>query len=265
MNTGTLPEVAFSSPPSTFSTGLAPASPSGKTYRAHSAAVRAAILQAWLVSWQDSTTLQSPRTAGETKAARLATMECSNGALWTRNGSEWRSGAVACSLSSILETGPVDRRYFLSPVACAGILRRAEKRGKALPLLLEAALTAQLPSAGGRDHTINDGLTCSQQGAVAFHESQRAEVSINDTMGALSCGGGKPGQGYPALLQSMQARRLTPRECERLQGFPDDYTLGPYRGKPAADGPRYKALGNSMAVPVMRHIGIKIMEAVWHI
>jgi DNA (cytosine-5)-methyltransferase 1 len=53
-------------------------------------------------------------------------------------------------------------------------------------------------------------------------------------------------------------RRLTPRECERLQGFPDDYTLIPYRGKLAADGPRYKALGNSMAVPVMRWIGQRI-------
>ncbi len=53
-------------------------------------------------------------------------------------------------------------------------------------------------------------------------------------------------------------RRLTPRECERLQGFPDDYTLVPHRGKPMADGPRYKALGNSMAVPVMRWIGERI-------
>ena len=49
----------------------------------------------------------------------------------------------------------------------------------------------------------------------------------------------------------MAVRRLTPRECERLQGFPDDYTLVEYRGKPAADGPRYRALGNSMAVPVL--------------
>jgi DNA (cytosine-5)-methyltransferase 1 len=53
-------------------------------------------------------------------------------------------------------------------------------------------------------------------------------------------------------------RRLTPRECERLQGFPDDYTLVNARGKAAADGPRYKALGNSMAVPVMRWIGERI-------
>tara|TARA_R110002051_G_scaffold45132_2_gene91026 strand:- start:323 stop:1336 length:1014 start_codon:yes stop_codon:yes gene_type:complete len=58
-------------------------------------------------------------------------------------------------------------------------------------------------------------------------------------------------------------RRLTPRECERLQGFPDDYTMIPYRGKPAdkcPDGPRYKALGNSWAVPVVRWIGQRIME-----
>jgi DNA (cytosine-5)-methyltransferase 1 len=58
--------------------------------------------------------------------------------------------------------------------------------------------------------------------------------------------------------QGSAVRRLTPRECERLQGFPDDYTLIPYRGKPAADGPRYKALGNSMAVPVMAWIGERI-------
>jgi DNA (cytosine-5)-methyltransferase 1 len=62
----------------------------------------------------------------------------------------------------------------------------------------------------------------------------------------------------------MQVRRLTPMECERLQGFPDGYTLIPYRGKPAADGPRYKALGNSMAVPVMSWIGqwLKAVQAV---
>jgi len=60
------------------------------------------------------------------------------------------------------------------------------------------------------------------------------------------------------VATAMSVRRLTPRECERLQGFPDDYTLVTYRSKPAADGPRYKALGNSMAVPVMRWIGERI-------
>ena len=62
------------------------------------------------------------------------------------------------------------------------------------------------------------------------------------------------------LAGSIGVRRLTPIECERLQGFPDNWTLVPHRGKPAADGPRYKAIGNSMAVPVMRWIGKRIEE-----
>lgn len=98
----------------------------------------------------------------------------------------------------------------------------------------------------------------------------------------LQIRGGKPGGGKGALIQhdmsvtlsthntqtlitgdhekrGLTVRRLTPRECERLQGFPDDYTDIPYRNKEhAPDGPRYKALGNSMAVPVMRWIGERI-------
>ena len=71
------------------------------------------------------------------------------------------------------------------------------------------------------------------------------------------------GRGQPIVAHSeMAVRRLTPRECERLQGFPDDWTLVPVRGKPAADGPRYKAIGNSMAVPVMRWIGRRIDHSV---
>ena len=65
-----------------------------------------------------------------------------------------------------------------------------------------------------------------------------------------------------AVVQDMAVRRLTPVECERLQGFPDDYTNIPWRGKPEApDGPRYKALGNSWAVPVVRWIGRRIKLA----
>jgi len=63
-------------------------------------------------------------------------------------------------------------------------------------------------------------------------------------------------RGQNMVAQSMAVRRLTPRECERLQGFPDDYTDIPK----AADGPRYKALGNSMAVPVMRWIGQQVQK-----
>ena len=73
------------------------------------------------------------------------------------------------------------------------------------------------------------------------------------------------GRGTPLIpvtapTLTSQVRRLTPRECERLQGFPDDYTLVQHRNKPAADGPRYKALGNSRAVPVMRWIGERIKQ-----
>jgi DNA (cytosine-5)-methyltransferase 1 len=77
-----------------------------------------------------------------------------------------------------------------------------------------------------------------------------------------SCGGYSPGQGG-TLVGGMAVRRLTPTECARLQGFPDSYlSQVTYRGKcPPADGPMYRALGNSMAVPVMRWIGRRIMEA----
>jgi DNA (cytosine-5)-methyltransferase 1 len=64
-----------------------------------------------------------------------------------------------------------------------------------------------------------------------------------------------------AVADAMTVRRLTPRECERLQGFPDDWTMIPYRGKPpeeCPDGPRYKALGNSMACNCMAWIGERI-------
>ena len=70
------------------------------------------------------------------------------------------------------------------------------------------------------------------------------------------------GRGTPIIAQPFGVRRLTPRECERLQGFPDDHTLITYRGKPAANSPRYKALGNSMAVNVMSWIGQRIDQEV---
>lgn len=65
----------------------------------------------------------------------------------------------------------------------------------------------------------------------------------------LTPNGGRSGMGVGAIALPWAVRRLTPRECERLQGFPDDFTDITIRNKPAADGPRYKALGNSMAVP----------------
>lgn len=86
--------------------------------------------------------------------------------------------------------------------------------------------------------------------------NQQPEVSP-----AVKVGSGLGIPSPPAVAQAMTVRRLTARECERLQAFPDDYTLIPWRKKPAADcpdGPRYKALGNSMACNCMAWIGERI-------
>jgi DNA (cytosine-5)-methyltransferase 1 len=135
--------------------------------------------------------------------------------------------------------------------------------------------------------------------AVAFAQNQRNEVREMDVVGALAGEPGMKQQTYVSytvtgtnktnriafendlagavrtnppgaqenssttcVSNGMAVRRLTPRECERLQGFPDDFTAIPVRGKPAADGPRYRALGNSMAVPVMRWIGERIAKVI---
>lgn len=86
--------------------------------------------------------------------------------------------------------------------------------------------------------------------AVAFAENSRAEARLE---------GGDGRQ----VFDGMRARRLTPVETERLQGFPDNWTRIPWRGKPAdqcPDGPRYAAVGNSMATPVVRWIGARILD-----
>lgn len=110
-------------------------------------------------------------------------------------------------------------------------------------------LTARMHK--GINTTCDEGQT--MIGApIAFHNRQDPDVSgdVTHPLGAQDNGMGV----------GVGVRRLTPRECERLQGFPDDYTLIPYRNKPASDGPRYKALGNSMAVPVMRWLGARINQ-----
>ena len=92
-------------------------------------------------------------------------------------------------------------------------------------------------------------------------------VAISDPARTLLASGSDASPCYDRgpnfVAQSNAVRRLTPTECERLQGFPDNYTEIPWRNKPAEDcpvGPRYKAMGNSMAVPVMRWIGERIQK-----
>ncbi|PHN32139.1 DNA cytosine methyltransferase [Pseudomonas sp. ICMP 460] len=104
---------------------------------------------------------------------------------------------------------------------------------------------------------------------AAFAENSRSELRYEDgdggITGAMSTGGGKPGQGTPSVQIGSAVRRLTPVECERLQGMADDYTLIPWRGKLASecpDGPRYKAIGNSKAVTVVRWLGLRLLQQI---
>jgi DNA (cytosine-5)-methyltransferase 1 len=111
-----------------------------------------------------------------------------------------------------------------------------------------------VPALNGADA----GATSDMRPCVAFAQNQRDEVREMEIAGALAA---EPGMKQQTFIDSTAVRRLTPTECERLQGFPDGHTLIPWRGKPAdqcPDGSRYKALGNSMAVPVMRWIGQRI-------
>jgi len=131
-----------------------------------------------------------------------------------------------------------------------------------MPMFIPVCFNArQTPCTyGNTAGTLNSGPP-QDMAVYSVHESERAEVRLSEGVsGALTCGGGKIGQGYQAALIERAIRRITPREAERLQGFPDDWTLVPYRGRMACDTPRYKALGNSMAVNAMRRLGTRIQQ-----
>ena len=132
-----------------------------------------------------------------------------------------------------------------------------------------------LPSQGGNNGGGSGGLVAGTLKArdwkgVGFDDQDKLiAIAFNHDAGKFGAAAtddltptlrAKPDQGTGVYQPSQALRRLTPRECERLQGFPDDYTLIPYRGKTVGDAPRYKALGNSMAVPVMKHIGKQIQK-----
>jgi len=91
---------------------------------------------------------------------------------------------------------------------------------------------------------------------IGLDEEQNAMIDAFGTLKARTQGGGFQGS---VMQANMDVRRLTPVECERLQGFPDNYTN--IKDK-CPDGPRYKALGNSWAVPVVRWIGERIANEV---
>ena len=140
---------------------------------------------------------------------------------------------------------------------------RAEVQAIAFPANLsgtQCASTEDLaPAMGAKNPTaVATGAFFAGQGAKAGSIAYSADIA--PTLKASDSGTNRT----PSAHIGMQVRRLTPREAERLQGFPDGYTAIPWRKKPAdqcPDGPRYKALGNSWAVPNVRWIGARIDAA----
>lgn len=186
---------------------------------------------------------------------------------------------------------PGDAMYTLQAGAQHGIAYAFAENSRA-ELRLEngdGQITGTLSTGGGKPgqgtpcvcvtgditHTLKaDGFDGSEDGTK---RGQPIVAAVADTLTSSwhnsngATAGNNAGMINP-VIQGMAVRRLTPRECERLQGFPDDYTMVPlHRKKPidvlkfSADGPRYKALGNSMATPCMYFIGSRIDRAVKHI
>lgn len=133
-----------------------------------------------------------------------------------------------------------------------------EGTGRGTPIVPECANPLTHRMHKGINTTLDEGQTPIP---VAFDLNQitsktnrsQPDPAVHHTLPATTC--------PPHLASPMAVRRLTPVECERLQGFPDNFTRIPWRNKPAErcpDGPRYKALGNSMAVNVMQWLGQRI-------
>jgi DNA (cytosine-5)-methyltransferase 1 len=126
--------------------------------------------------------------------------------------------------------------------------------GRGTPIVACRSVAQALTSNYGKQ--VDNSDTALGPNVVAFHHNAQAAQ--------LPTAGGRDTGISDSLTSAASVRRLTPIECERLQGFPDGYTAIPWRGKPAEDcpdGPRYKALGNSWAVPCARWIGRRIHQA----
>jgi DNA (cytosine-5)-methyltransferase 1 len=143
----------------------------------------------------------------------------------------WDGGQVSQTLDAVLSKGqtmPEKNRF---------------------PAVLQPYNIVFSDSNGKRKDRINGGLSINKTDVSTSLTQAESDTKILTDVHAV------------ALVQTMQVRRLTPTECERLQGFPDGWTAIPWKKKPAdqcPDGPRYKALGNSMAVNCMEWLGERI-------
>lgn len=171
--------------------------------------------------------------------------------------------------------GVAQRRRRVFVVGCLGDWRRAAAvlferhslSGHPAPRREAGQAAPTIPARSTGGGGLGTDFDCDGVQAVAFGgDKPYALHGVADTLTShwYRSNGAKAGNNSGMInpvYHGMRVRRLTPRECERLQGFPDDYTAIPWRGKPAdqcPDSHRYKALGNSWAVPVVRWIGERI-------
>jgi len=135
--------------------------------------------------------------------------------------------------------------------------------GRGTPLTVVGTMCMATGQAGAEiGAEISPTLNCNHEAPIAFSAKDHGADATKDLSPTLRAGAFDKSHAnsgnWMAIQRAMQVRRLLPAECEKLQGFEPGYTNIPYRRKPAADGPRYKALGNSMAVPCMAWIGQRI-------
>ena len=163
--------------------------------------------------------------------------------------------------------GPQGKEYLMDGSAYC-MDSRGQPQAVAQPIAFQQTADCLTAAYGtkwnGNASATNGSLFAAQ--AVAMRESGQGYWMEDTIAGTLRAEGeDRPSRPSHVIGQppAMQVRRLTPIECERLQGFPDGYTNIPWRKKPEApDGPRYKALGNSWAVPVVLWIGKRIQESI---
>ena len=147
----------------------------------------------------------------------------------------------------------------------APCLTKADQHGVAQPIPLNSMNVFRSPDA---DASTGCGIgeageamfTITKANSHAVAQPTIVHGTQDPCVSDIAFAQGRNNGGENVMVQAMAVRRLTPKECERLQGFPDNYTDIKPKGKATPDGPRYKALGNSMAVPVMAWIGKRIQE-----
>jgi DNA (cytosine-5)-methyltransferase 1 len=180
---------------------------------------------------------------------------------------DWKRAAAVLFDSESLSGNPAPSREKREEVAkciTAGIGKRYDSETDTM--IPSAQPTVLMDQGGSVMNIMSDGTVGTLRRETHGHEPvimQPIAFGVGekpDVGHCLRSGASKADkhESTTYIKQSMAVRRLTPTECERLQGFPDGYTDIQPNGKQTPDGPRYKALGNSMAVPVMRWIGERI-------